>query len=266
MGAGGRGALIYGFGRQGKSSLAMQVIKRMGSNWHVATLYDDYSSDALLDALNQEVRDEPLGSLIAGERKEALKNPQRQGYLLRRILGNENGVLSGDNGLLLVIDGFEQVLAELEGQGFQQVWETEAEFMRVTPEVFAEMAPKVSVRLLIASRYRFSLTGGDNRDMEESLIPVHAPPMKLYESLNQARAKRIKAVEETLIQDIAKATGERELLLASDMFRLPVPLATLAVLAKGLGLPEGESAVARLLSFGCGMRWRMEQLRSSGRG
>ncbi|MFE7077208.1 CHAT domain-containing protein, partial [Streptomyces sp. NPDC057620] len=165
------GVLLHGQGRLGKSSLAARIADRH-PNRAVAVVFGDYTPTAILDAIADAVTtNTDARTLIENTRAEVRQQPERfKGLLidlLARPLAQElDGVRKP---LLLIIDDLEQILTA-SPEGPHRVDPGHA---TVLADVLSAFDPSITdSRLLVTSRYAFTLNGLQNR-----LEPVQLQPL-----------------------------------------------------------------------------------------
>ncbi|MCA9707373.1 MAG: CHAT domain-containing protein [Myxococcales bacterium] len=165
------GVLLHGFGHQGKSSLAARVVQRMASH-RSAVVFGAYTARAVLEAVAQALPEHvtvPEGVVEATTLEQVLE----------RLLQDE-AVPS----LLLVVDDLERVLVPVTGQR-HHVDDEHCAVMRAVMRAFGRR-PTAS-RVLVTSRYVFSLDDEDGTPLEEDLSVVGLPSMGGHEAAKQAR-------------------------------------------------------------------------------
>jgi tetratricopeptide (TPR) repeat protein len=303
------GVLVHGFGRQGKSSLAARIAHRMPDHCLVV-VYGNYDALSILEAIEYFAGTSELNNLLGPQKAGAGSSPDQLFILLKEILEGPFPPL------LLVIDDLEQVLEDPQTGQLHRVNSDVLDTLRAVIAAFDATGGKTGSRLLITSRYRFTLPY-KGRDLATRLFQLHLPPMEEYEGRKQASAKErqlgeagervdverrercigaargnpglqdllfglclkapdacdqaLEAVEafagqgkapdrETLlefIRDLAVdrllgllSQSEKDLLRASTLFSIPLPLETLMLLARELGIKEGEVFGDRLFGFG----------------
>jgi tetratricopeptide (TPR) repeat protein len=176
------GVLIHGMGRQGKSSLAARVARRL-VNYSTVVVYGHYEAvDMLLafqglgPAINQIVNDyEP----------KVQANPSVLSEALQQLLCEQ------DKSVLLVIDDLEQVLEPpTEPDGLYTVRSDLQVGMRALLSSFDRWGGQSRSRLLLTSRYRFFVAGDNGENLAAKLLYWHLAPMDDGEQRKQLDQKR----------------------------------------------------------------------------
>ena len=159
-------------GRLGKSSLAARLANRLGDSYRVAVVYEHYDPVSVVDALRKALEDLPAArTLLEAAAPQVLDDPPDQPRALRGLLLD---LLAGPcrpskegRPLLLIVDDFERLLDEPEGDGQDhQVKPDAAPVLRTLLEVFETQRSRS--RLLLTSRYTFTLPDGA-RDLADKL-------------------------------------------------------------------------------------------------
>ncbi|MGW2786740.1 CHAT domain-containing protein, partial [Streptomyces populi] len=165
------GVLLHGQGRLGKSSLAARIADRH-PNRAVAVVFGDYTPTAILDAIADAVTTNPdARTLIEARRAEVRDQPDLLKPLLIDLLARPCAQEDGDarKPLLLVIDDLERILTA-HPEGPHRV---DAGHATVLADVLSAFDPAITdSRLLVTSRYTFTLGGLENR-----LEPVQLQPL-----------------------------------------------------------------------------------------
>ncbi|WP_432033190.1 tetratricopeptide repeat protein [Streptomyces antibioticus] len=165
------GVLLHGQGRLGKSSLAARIADRH-PNRAVAVVFGDYTPTAILDAIADATAANPdARTLIDARRAEVRQQPDRLKPLLIDLLAGAcaQELDNVRKPLLLIIDDLEQILTD-NPDGPHQV---DSEYAPVLADVLSAFDPGTTdSRLLVTSRYTFTLDGLENR-----LEPVQLQPL-----------------------------------------------------------------------------------------
>ena len=184
------GVLIFGMGNIGKSSLAARIANRMPRH-RTVVVYGRYDGLALFEQL--------LSALPAGERAGIERTWREQigkdGAMVGRALEEMLESTFDEQPILLVIDDLEQILASpspgqmrtpvADAQGTVDAWRAP---LRGVLSAFATASTES--KLLLTSRYDFTLPDGRGGDLADELERVSLPPMH-----NDDRAKQWRAAE-----------------------------------------------------------------------
>ena len=197
------GVFLFGMGNLGKSSLAARVASRL-PNYKTVVIYNNYDARTIFDKLvcalpgsdrarwNSQWRDRIISNnpLLADALEELLEEP------------------FDDAPILLIIDDLEQILeVPIPGQlspkinncpGRPDCWR---EALAAVLKAFS--AADTESRLLITSRYQFSLPDPSGKDLALSLSPIQLQPMKERE-----RAKQYQAAERLVGSGSDKQGGD----------------------------------------------------------
>jgi tetratricopeptide (TPR) repeat protein len=165
------GVLLHGQGRLGKSSLAARIADRMPGH-AMAVVFGDYSALGILDAVSVAVRaNKEARELIESRLAEVRRRPEAIEAVLVDLL---NGPLAqasegGQRPLLLIIDDLEQVLVA-NPAGPHRVAAGNAPVLAAVLRAFDPA--ETDSRLLVTSRFTFTLDG-----LESRLADVQLPPL-----------------------------------------------------------------------------------------
>ncbi|MCP4353303.1 MAG: tetratricopeptide repeat protein, partial [Desulfobacterales bacterium] len=190
------GVIIHGFKGHGKSSLAARVANRVPDIQPVV-VFGEYDASSILEALWSALNiKEILESVSWAKRSgETLLRDSTQFYqvLLELLEGycretrrDKNGALQGQS-VLLIIDDFERAFTEpVPGKNYR-IRPEYVESVCALLEAF--LHANTSSRLLITSRYLFSLRGRNDEELVKYLyhLPLHS--MDKYERQKQVYAK-----------------------------------------------------------------------------
>ncbi|GGN93273.1 hypothetical protein GCM10010112_81370 [Actinoplanes lobatus] len=178
------GVLLYGQGRLGKSSLAARIADRR-PDLTPAVVHGDYSAAAILDVVAEAVRaDSTARTLVAARRKLAEDVPEALEALLSDLLTGPCAQTQDGLPLLLVIDDLEQVL-RVGRSGLPTVVPEAAPVLTAVLRAFDPAG--TDSRVLLTSRFRFTLNG-----LEERLKPVSLRPLSTvaqHKLLSRQRAR-----------------------------------------------------------------------------
>jgi tetratricopeptide (TPR) repeat protein len=181
------GVLLHGQGRLGKSSLAARIADRMPGH-AMAVVFGDYSALGILDAVSGAVRAnkgarELIESRVAGVRQR----PESIEAVLIDLL---NGPLAqagegGQRPLLLIIDDLEQILVA-NPAGPHRVAAGNAPVLAAVLRAFDPA--ETDSRLLVTSRFTFTLDGLESRLADVQLPPLTAVSQRKLQRRQQAVA------------------------------------------------------------------------------
>ncbi|EGV27537.1 hypothetical protein ThidrDRAFT_4652, partial [Thiorhodococcus drewsii AZ1] len=190
---GSPGVLVQGMGSLGKSSLSARIASRLTGH-RTVVIFGDYDALTILDRLLEAVPVQQRQVARDTWREAVLADPGALTEALEDLL---EGPLDADP-VLLVVDDLESVL------------ETPAPSAPLTPVQPDYRVPLAAVltafarastasRLLLTSRYRFTLSDSRGRDLAEALDPVPLRPMDGLERRKQlgATARTAKTAEPT---------------------------------------------------------------------
>lgn len=145
--------MIHGFGGQGKTSLAARVLERNPSLRPVA-IWGTFSVDTVLDAIGRSAK-LPLSDAIAAVRARVKDEPGALYGALRDILVGPCG-FDGEP-ILLLLDDLEQALALPVGEHGAPTLNDSATMAALGAILRAFADSDTPSRLLLTSRYRFTL-------------------------------------------------------------------------------------------------------------
>ena len=215
------GALIYGLGNLGKSSLAARLADRMGE-YQLGVVFGKYNGLSILEELERAAtpllgkvfsdfaaraafRSEFNAMREAVRKDEALLSEAIQ-FLFDRVFSKQP--------LLLVIDDFERALEDpMHGQLLVEPRPALRSALSALLSVFA--AHQGLSRLLITSRYDFALRDGSGRDSAAVLIRVPLVGMHPRERQKQWQAKARAETAEKLIGEADQGLVDKALSAAA---------------------------------------------------
>ena len=215
------GALIYGLGNLGKSSLAARLADRMGE-YQLGVVFGKYNGLSILEELERAAtpllgkvfsdfaaraafRSEFNAMREAVRKDEALLSEAIQ-FLFDRVFSKQP--------LLLVIDDFERALEDpMHGQLLVEPRPALRSALSALLSVFAEH--RGLSRLLITSRYDFALPDGSGRDSAAVLIRVPLVGMHPRERQKQWQAKARAETAEKLISEADQGLVDKALSAAA---------------------------------------------------
>ena len=309
------GVLIHGLGRQGKSSLAARIANRM-SHLQPVIVNQHYGAKDILEAFAYFAGTEEVTAIVNRHREQAAKDPAYLAVALRELLEGPCRDV-GQRPVLLIIDDFEQALTDPHPGGLHRVKADLVDSIRALIEAFN--AGGTRSRLLITSRYAFTLPHRGRDLAQDFLFSLHLPAMEEYESRKQVAAREMLAgasahaagaglertarciktargnpglltllfalclespdagdralqametyitsgrePDEEKLHDFIKnlaidsligllSRSEKELLRASTLFDLPVPVDTLSLMARQAVLSADDQPIRRLQGLG----------------
>jgi tetratricopeptide (TPR) repeat protein len=182
------GVLIHGMGNLGKSSLAARIANRMPGHQTVV-VFERYDALAVFEQLLRALPGSERGRWEQEWRERIGFRGAALADALEEML---NGPLDADP-VLLVIDDLEQVLeTPRPGQSATPVRDApgspDAWRDALSAVLRAFGAAATESRLLLTSRYVFTLPDGRGRDLADRLEHVQLPPMDKQERAKQWRA------------------------------------------------------------------------------
>ncbi len=184
------GVLIFGMGNLGKSSVAARVANRMTKH-ETVVVYEDYDAPAIFDQLI---------AALPGRKRAEWEQRWREGIATKgAVLGDALEEMLEDpfntRPILLIIDDLEQILETPEpGRTYTRVKDASG-----TPDAWRNSMIAVlrafgrattESRLLLTSRYVFSLPDGKGHDLADALARVQLHPMNDKEREKQWWAAR----------------------------------------------------------------------------
>lgn len=195
---GAAGVLIHGMGNIGKSSLAFRVCTRMTRHEKVV-VFGKYDALSVFDRVVAALPPLARKPAIDTWRDAVLADPAQLAVALEALL---EGPLDAEP-ILLVVDDLERIL-ETPGPS-AAVTLVQAAYRPVLAAILlAFQRAQTESRLLVTSRYRFSLTDGGGGDLAETLARVPLQAMDDTERTKQLRAAaRIAKVDDLAGVDTA---------------------------------------------------------------
>ena len=182
--SGSAGVLVHGMGNLGKSSLASRVSSRMTAH-HTVVVFKQYDALAILDRLLDAVPAAHRQTERAKWRDAVAGNPAVLADAVEAMLEGEFDAQP----ILLVIDDLERVLEKPAPEAVSAATPVQGAWRAPLAAVLGAFA-KVNTpsRLLITSRYSFSLNDAHGRDLAMALTRVPLLPMAPRERIKQLRA------------------------------------------------------------------------------
>ncbi|MCP5093720.1 MAG: CHAT domain-containing protein, partial [Gammaproteobacteria bacterium] len=174
------GLLIHGMGRLGKSSLAARLAHRLGNAYAIAVVYAYYDARSVFESIFEAVK----SYQAARERLDAARNrlqddpAQLEGILLDLLSGPCAQQDAQGPPLLLIIDDLERIL-EVPQPGSPQLHTVSADDLVSLRAILRAFRPDTSdSRLILTSRYQFTLTDSSaDGELANKLYPLQPPPL-----------------------------------------------------------------------------------------
>ena len=181
---GSAGVLVHGMGNLGKSSLAHRVSSRMTGH-HTVVVFKQYDAIAILDRLLDAVPAARRQTERTNWRDAVVGNPAVLADAVEALL--EGAFVAPP--ILLVIDDLERVLEQPAPEAVAAATPVQAAWRAPLAAVLAAFAKvNTASRLLITSRYTFTLNDSQGRDLATALTSVPLRPMAPRERIKQLRA------------------------------------------------------------------------------
>jgi tetratricopeptide (TPR) repeat protein len=181
--SGAAGVLIHGMGNLGKSSLAARVASRMASHQTVV-VFGRYDAPAILDRVIDALPPAARADVRAAWRDAVLADSAALADALEDLL---TGALD-ERPILLIVDDLERILQPpREDEPATTVQERFRVPLAAVLRAFAK-ARSATSRLLLTSRYRFTLPDGRGADLAAALQCVPLRPMDDADRTKQLRA------------------------------------------------------------------------------
>jgi tetratricopeptide (TPR) repeat protein len=166
------GVLLTGMGRLGKSSLASRIANRR-RDLRLALVFGQYDAASMLVALSEALKDHPMArDLLRAGAELVRRRPDGLADILQELLSGPCSQGSSGTPVLLVIDDLDQVLIPDPEGGRHQLAPGQALALAAVLEAFDAGRGHGPSRLVVTSRYRFSLHGLENRLHEIQLSPL----------------------------------------------------------------------------------------------
>ena len=182
------GVLVYGMGNIGKSSVAARAAHRLPKHQAVV-IYDRYDGPAIFDRL-LEALPGAARPAWAGQWRQSI---EADGTLLGHALEDFLAGPLANRPILLIIDDLEQILEDpapdrdrtpvKDVAGQPDAWRA-----ALAGVIRAFIKAETDSKLLLTSRYLFTLPDGQGRDLADRLHPVPLPPMSGRERFKQWQA------------------------------------------------------------------------------
>ncbi|MBF0622810.1 MAG: CHAT domain-containing protein [Magnetococcales bacterium] len=181
----GKGALVHGMGNQGKSSVAARIANRLPKHKPVV-IYGSYDAQAIFSAVIKALKPKDRAS----KKRDWLASIKDDPTLLADALEDLLDTLQAEyNPILLILDDLEQILDPLPASGdFTTV---KNRYKKPLSAVLSALhTSRTDSRLLLTSRYTFTLPDNTNRDLAaKTLTTIALPPMGLVEQYKQQQTE-----------------------------------------------------------------------------
>jgi tetratricopeptide (TPR) repeat protein len=199
------GVLLTGMGRLGKSSLAARIANRR-RDLRLAVVFGQYDAAGVLAALSEALKDHPRARDLLRTGAELVRSrPETLAEIVKELLSGPCAPGGDGAPLLLVIDDLDQVLLPDPEGGRHQLAPGQASALAAVLEAFDAEWSHGPSRLVVTSRYRFSLHGLENR-----LHEIQLPPLS-EAAQSKLRLRQREAAADSGLS--AQALEEREALL-----------------------------------------------------
>lgn len=180
---GAAGVLIHGMASLGKSSLAARIASRMNTRKPVV-VFKQYDALTVFDRLVEAVPAPERAAVRAAWRDAVLAEPATLSEALETLL---EGPLDAQP-ILLIVDNLEQIL-EPPQPSSQAPTPVQVRYRAVLGALLSAFGKaRTESRLLLTSRYRFTLPDGRGGDLADHLAPIPLQPMAERDRLKQLRA------------------------------------------------------------------------------
>ncbi|MHC4065101.1 MAG: CHAT domain-containing protein, partial [Planctomycetota bacterium] len=187
------GVFVHGLGRQGNSSLAARVARRLEHTHEPIVIYRRYDGPAILAAFRDRLATPAVTEIVNRHLPEVEQEPTNLLPALTELLqgpcDQERKDTSGrvtTRPVLVVVDDFEQALEETPTGPRHGLLPHFVEPIRAVIRAFN--GASTDSRLLFTSRYQFTLPD-DGTDLADLLLDVPLRGMDAHESRKQATAK-----------------------------------------------------------------------------
>ncbi len=180
---GAAGVLIHGMASLGKSSLAARIASRMGARKPVV-VFNKYDELTVFDRLVEALPAPQRAAVRATWRDAVLTEPATLSEALETLLEGPLDVQP----ILLIVDDLEQILATPQPSSSAPT-PVQPRYRAVLGALLSAFGKaQTESRLLITSRYRFTLPDGRGGDLADRLTPIPLQPMAERDRLKQLRA------------------------------------------------------------------------------
>ena len=180
------GVLIHGQGRRGKTSLAARIANRM--SWlKPVVIFDNYRASAIFDEVLKACDPAAQSALEAQWSAPVRDDPAKLRLALEAML---TGPLAQGRPILLIVDDLERALdAPALSDAPTTVQTDYVAALRAIIEAFANSGARTKSRLLLTSRYTFTLPDAKGRELARHLHALQLPPMRERERAKQMQAR-----------------------------------------------------------------------------
>jgi tetratricopeptide (TPR) repeat protein len=180
---GAAGVLIHGMASLGKSSLAARITSRM-NNRKTVVVFKNYDELTVFDRIVEALPPTRRAETKVAWRDAILADPTALRDALEALLEAP----LDDQPMLLIVDDLERILEKPQplSQGPTPVQPRHRAALSAILGAFDRA--RTESRLLITSRYRFTLPDGRGDDLAEKLVRVPLQPMAEGDRLKQLRA------------------------------------------------------------------------------
>ena len=185
----GEGApvLVHGMGALGKSSLAERVRSR--TNMKACVIFERYDALAIFDAVLEMLpADERQAQRSLWRERVAQRDAEAAGTALAEALETWLEGTLGDTPMLLIVDDLERILEDPQpGEAKTRVKLDHRPALGAVLRAFAKV-PDTASKLLLTSRYIFTLPDGRGHDLADPLRPIGLAPLTAGERRKQLHA------------------------------------------------------------------------------
>ncbi|MFD2233224.1 CHAT domain-containing protein, partial [Phaeospirillum tilakii] len=177
------GVLVHGMGNLGKSSLAHRVVQRLAPRHRAVVIFGRYDALTIFDAVTEAVP-------VAAREESVLRWREAVARSAAKLADALEAMLTGPlarHPVLLVIDDLERIL-DIPAPGQERTPVQDLYRDPLAAVIMAFDRGGGASRLLLTSRYRFTLPDGKGGDWERRLFPLQLRPMDERERAKQWRA------------------------------------------------------------------------------
>ncbi|WP_082167425.1 CHAT domain-containing protein [Methylobacterium aquaticum] len=211
------GVLVRGMGRLGKSSLAARIARRR-RDLRSAVVFGHYNASAIFSEIVEAVDPRYRASLQTTWRDSIASDPVVLKDAVEAILTGPAAAPDaavGHQPILLIIDDLESVLeTPRPGESCTLVQSEARTPLRSVIEAFAATRAMTESRLLLTSRYTFSLPTSHG-DCAGLLLDLQLPPLTQEQCRKLAQAELRPVILASEINDVLEYLSERALAAAA---------------------------------------------------